>query len=229
VGLLTKRISDHFTNKHITQKYLSSVKIFGCDSESLTYDFPLNPECVHQVDESFQRVKLGKYLVFNAFAGGKGRVLSDDKIIEIVRMISAQLAFHKLALVFVAPAEHMVRIQHLALYCQDRLKIETYVFPRLTHLHHLGRIIQTAQVVISPDTSIIHMASAFHTPLVAMFRKDWPEGEQNCEVWAPQGTKFVRAFAREPSYLGEEVSINEISAMDVSGSLSMLLQMIKYK
>ena len=57
-------------------------------------------------------------------------------------------------------------------------------FPAHTSFHHFVAYISCADILISPDTSAIHIACAFRIPLVGLY----PAVEWNFQRWRPVGT-----------------------------------------
>lgn len=58
------------------------------------------------------------------------------------------------------------------------------VFPAHSSFHHFAAYISCANILISPDTSAIHVACAFRIPLVGLY----PAVEWNFQRWRPIGT-----------------------------------------
>lgn len=62
-------------------------------------------------------------------------------------------------------------------------------------------IVRSADLVVSPDTSIVHMACAFNTPLVAIYntRRLKDSGLVGYNIWAPHYDNAVQLVIDQPS------------------------------
>ena len=83
-------------------------------------------------------------------------------------------------------------------------------------------LVAAADLVISPDTSIVHMACALKKKLVAIYREDVTE-EKNRMIWGPFGTEFVEVVAPKMSPENEDGDINSVNIPEVLNASIKLL------
>jgi len=76
-------------------------------------------------------------------------------------------------------------------------------------------IIRLADLVISPDTSIVHIASAWKKPLVCLYGNDIHGQFINSAVWGPGDTKSVQLFTKDKYHPVSTIAVDDIvSAME---------------
>ena len=79
-----------------------------------------------------------------------------------------------------------------------------------TRISQTIEIIRSAHSLISPDTATVHIADAFHQPILAFYRED----PQNFANWQPQSPSAQVLFYRH--------HINEVSPEHISRHLTNL-------
>jgi heptosyltransferase III len=84
-------------------------------------------------------------------------------------------------LLLTAPGE-----EHLGDKIRDALPQNRFIGPIGRSFHHFAACIAQADLVISADTSAVHIASAFQVPVLGLY----PSAEWNFKSWQPIGTRF---------------------------------------
>lgn len=67
------------------------------------------------------------------------------------------------------------------------------------------RLAVSSRGIVSPDTSMVHVASATDTPLLAVYavgKREYPSGRDQSEVWAPVGDQTI-IYAKKQHTVGE--------------------------
>ena len=107
-------------------------------------------------------------MVINIFAGHADRSLSQTQLAELLDKL---LARHPGSAVILLDHRREIRIP---------LPPEVVINPFNT-LHHAMALIAQAELIISPDTSVVHMAAAWNKPLIAVYK----DVLLNNRLWAP--------------------------------------------
>ena len=68
-----------------------------------------------------------------------------------------------------------------------------------------------ANLVVSPDTSIVHLARAFDKKMICIYRKELGKEDKNSILWGPNSEKAKVIFVEEKVKDGEEIDINHIN------------------
>ena len=119
-------------------------------------------------------------VLVNVSAGTASRRWPDERYVQVLRHVQAAMPDAQLRVVS-SPAERS-RAEHIA----RGANATPTSTPRLRDAIAL---VATADLVITPDTSIAHAASALGTPAVAMYRPG------SVEAWGLYGTEGVNVLA----------------------------------
>jgi ADP-heptose:LPS heptosyltransferase len=70
-----------------------------------------------------------------------------------------------------------------------------FVFPACGDFFVNSRIVERADLVVSPDTAIVHLACALKKDLIAVYRSDTGL-EKNSLIWKPYGNRYKMVLAQ---------------------------------
>lgn len=187
-------------DKHITARYALLMEAMHLTAFSTDYDLHCSPEVQQSVAAFFERFDhRHPTFVINPFTADPRRDLSEQQLAELVRKIHLQYQNVNIILIGV-PA----RIQ--------QLRIEgTHINPFDT-LSSAIEIVRRTDLVISPDTSIVHIASAWKKPLVALYGNDLHGHFVNSSVWGPGNTRAVQLFTKDKYHQISTIAVDDIIA-----------------
>ncbi len=202
--LLTNFKLNRLPKAHIADRYLETVKPLGVENDGQGLDFFLSPAPSRggEVEEKYFRVrdKEGKALEYIALpigAGRKTKALTIPKIVQICQKINYPIvllggkqemekakAIGKLLLEFPPPnpLQRKASCQNKSLVdVEDReSKIEKNPNQVINlvgkcNLLESAAIVKNAKVVLTGDTGLMHIAAAFHKPIVSIWGNTVPE------------------------------------------------------
>lgn len=155
-------------NWHVSKTFDFIAEHMQLDKKHLgTYDLHI-PQDVHQQVRQHLAAIEGPKAVVNIFAGHQDRSLSQEQLSALIARLQAEY-----------PRVNVILLDH-----RNEIRIplaeKVSVNPFKT-LHHAMALIAEADLVISPDTSIVHMAAAWKKPLVAVYK----DVQMNNRLWAP--------------------------------------------
>jgi len=78
-------------------------------------------------------------------------------------------------------------------------------------MSEVAELIKGANLVVSPDTSIVHLARAFDKKMICIYRKELEKEDKNSILWGPNSEKAKVIFVEEKVKDGEEIDINHIN------------------
>lgn len=116
-----------------------------------------------------------KLVTINLSAGAKIRYWEKEKWIELVKLIWAEYPTFRLLLLSTAEDELLRQEIHSSLagsYCPAS---------KILTIQHFAAYIKLSDVLITPDTSAVHIASAFGIPTIAFY----PNYDWNFVSWQP--------------------------------------------
>ncbi|MFH1831856.1 MAG: glycosyltransferase family 9 protein [bacterium] len=121
----------------------------------------------------------GKVFFVNAFAKNKKRDWPLENFAEIIRVIKKADEWRDVSFIVNAPPEHY---ESVTIFFKKLGFNDVFVCSATENFFQLPAIMSCCDLVISVETSIIHLASALGVPVVALMRQKNPE-------WAPFDTK----------------------------------------
>ena len=107
-------------------------------------------------------------VIINIFTGSPERCFSQEQLAKIIELINKTYADIEFILL-----DHR---KEITLSLPDNVVINPF-----GTLHHVMALNHEADLVISPDTSIVHMSAAWEKPLISVYKKVL----NNNDLWAP--------------------------------------------
>ncbi|MBH2759923.1 glycosyltransferase family 9 protein [Serratia ureilytica] len=107
-------------------------------------------------------------VVINIFTGSPERNLSQEQLAQTIEMLN-----EKLGNIIVIILDHK---KELDVHLPDNVVINPF-----NSLHHVMELIRNVDLVISPDTSIVHISAAWKKPLISVYKNI----TDNNYLWAP--------------------------------------------
>ena len=92
----------------------------------------------------------------------------------------------------------------------DFLQQDKILIPETKNILEVTELIKKSDLVITPDTSIVHIATAFDKKSICIYRKEFGKEDKNFILWGPNSEKAKVIFVEEKVRNGEEVDINKI-------------------
>lgn len=200
------RIDYHY---HISKLYLSILKYLGIKAENEKYDiFPTS----YKLEEL--KINNKKYCVFNPYAASKHRSFNLENIIKISKII---LEKNYDNLVLIGTKDHINELKK----AREALG-EKVVIPNTKGILEVAEIVSKAELVVTPDTSIVHIAVAFDREIVCFYRKEKGKEDRNSILWGPNSEKAKVIYIEKEVKQGEEVNINDIKISNILGGSSVI-------
>ena len=165
---------------HTTDRLLGFLRPLGIEYENSAMEFPLGDDSIAYAD-GFLAPYSGRCLIgLNAEASDIVRSINDDELIEICRGIGRRLD-NVVIILFSSPhrREHANRLIAAA-------GLE-HVVPEKgsRNIFDAAALVSRLDVMISPDTSFIHIASAYDIPTVGIYRND----KEHIQIWGPRSSR----------------------------------------
>lgn len=202
----------HLTNatsppKQVAMRYVEALHTLNNTSKQVTFGLQSSQDSVEYVDEFLKRVLPNNMAVINVSAGQPNRYWEIDKWVAITKHLSES---HFEVILTSTPTDKQI----VEKVYQENPKLHIFT-PR--DIHDVVALIQKAAFVITPDSAPLHIASAWNTPVIALFSTvQW-----NVERFAPLST--VQCIV-QPKDGKEEIS--DITTEDVVRAIDRIREMI---
>ncbi|WP_332108423.1 glycosyltransferase family 9 protein [Serratia ureilytica] len=155
--------------EHVTKAISLVANNMGLDvKNSHAYDLHI-PDAIASEVRNYLSVWEGKFkIVINAFTGSPERNLSQEQLTQTIKMIN-----EKSDGIIVIILDHR---RELDVSLPDNVVINPF-----NSLHHVMELIKNVDLVISPDTSIVHISAAWRKPLISIYKNI----TDNNDLWSP--------------------------------------------
>ena len=185
-------------DKHISEMYIKILKFLGINNINSSYDVFSSDYLLKKLD-----LENKKYCVCNPYAASKHRSFSTENIEKISKII---LEKNCEKLILIGNEDKIRELKKLNISKENKVKIiET------RGMAEVAELIKGANLVVSPDTSIVHLARAFDKKMICIYRKELGKEDKNSILWGPNSEKAKVIFVEEKVKDGEEIDINHIN------------------
>ena len=165
--------------EHIVDNTLKLLEPFGITGNSASGFAPphITDKARRRVDEYLgeQPHESGFLVGFNLSAGKPNRIWSDDRAIDLCRRLTAWREDLRITLI-VMPKDRE-RGARVAAEVGDKV----HIIPGGLDLIEVSALIARLRLLISPDTSLIHIARSLQVPVVGLYSR----ASKNFQRWRP--------------------------------------------
>lgn len=184
-----------FKKDHITDRYKKVLALIGVNHPDLSYQVKISSEAQLKAQNYIQdlRKHFKNIIVLNSFAGGRLRNFSQKTTQELVLQLLNRIPDS--CVVSVAnQGDHNILQQWIPNGASSKRDSEILRWSHnsaFSSLQDNMALLQEADLLISPDTAWVHIASAVNKKMVAVYREDRDSTEENSTIWAPYGAQFI--------------------------------------
>lgn len=191
-------------NQHISTRHLAIANLLQANSAKLTYIVATHPGAEAAVSQLITQQSSPVVIVINPYGTEASREMSTAQINALCDLLRAQLN----TLPFILGVQDKI----------DRIPdSDNHIKMRLPLFSHAIALVNQASLVISTDTSIVHLCNALNKKLVCLYNnKTLASGEENNIVWGPNYPDAFQVFSP-----GKR--IDEIDASDIFHAAMRLL------
>lgn len=197
-------------NYHISKIYSDILNILGVKNQDLSYDLHFNDIEKENVDKLLNGLdEKEKIFVFNPFAASKHRDINKNNIEKIIDII---LKKENRKVFLVGEKSRKRELEEIIKKYDKKVS-----FAELNSIIETTYLIKKSDFVITPDTSIVHIAACFKKPMIAIYRCDGKEENNiNSNLWAPNYDEAIQIFSKDLDVkVGEEPDINKFNIKDI--------------
>lgn len=152
---------------HITDLYVAFLEKIGVECEDRRYEV---------FKEALTLETLNKVVVLNPYASNRHRSFSDEMAIKIGKEVSK---YKNVEIYIVGEESREENLEKIA-----KSIGETARYYRTKRISDLVSLIQRAELIVSPDTAAVHIASAFQKKIISVYLED-KEEILYAKMWAP--------------------------------------------
>ena len=185
--------------EHITKRYLAYLIKLGLKKENIdiSYDIYLKDEKKYEV--FFNEIKESKKLILNPYGASKHKSFS----IETLENIITYLKDKDIAIILTYFGDKYKELEFL----EKKYKY-VYIPKKIESILDTAILIKKSDYVISPDTSIVHIASAFNKKMITVYPPKGGKYGVDHLVWAPKSEYSRVIFCKDKIGTYDEIDIN---------------------
>ena len=200
--------------EHITKRYLAYLIKLGLKKENIniSYDIYLKDEKKYEV--FFNEIKESKKLILNPYGASKHKSFS----IETLENIITYLKDKDIAIILTYFGDKYKELEFL----EKKYKY-VYIPKKIESILDTAILIKKSDYGISPDTSIVHIASAFNKKMITVYPPKGGKYGVDHLVWAPKSEYSRVIFCKDKIGTYDEIDINTFNMEEMKEEILKLI------
>ena len=213
--LSIKSDKDFKWTEHITNRYLAYLVKLGLKKENIdiSYDIYLKDEKKYKA--FFNEIKESKKLILNPYGASKHKSFSVENLENIINYLKNR----DIAIILVYFGDKYKELEFL----EKKYKY-VYMPQKIESILDTAILIKESDYVISPDTSIVHIASAFNKKMITVYPPKGGKYGIDHLVWAPKSKYNKVIFCKDKTGNYDEIDINTFSMQEMKEEILKMLE-----
>ena len=202
--------------EHITNRYLAYLIKLGLKKESIdiSYDIYLKNEKKYEI--FFNKIKENKKLILNPYGASKHKSFSIETLENIINYLKDK----DIAIILVYFGDKYEELKFL----EKKYKY-VYIPKKIESILDTAILIKKSDYVISPDTSIVHIASAFNKKMITIYPPKGGKYGVDHLVWAPESEYSKVIFCKDKTGTYDEIDINTFNFDEIKKEILKILEL----
>ena len=192
--------------EHITKRYLAYLIKLGLKKENIdiSYDIYLKNEKKYEI--FFNKIKENKKLILNPYGASKHKSFSIETLENIINYLKDK----DIAIILVYFGDKYEELKFL----EKKYKY-VYIPKKIESILDTAILIKKSDYVISPDTSIVHIASTFNKKMITVYPPKGGKYGVDHLVWAPKSEYSRVIFCKDKTGTYDEIDINTFNMQEM--------------
>ena len=200
--------------EHITKRYLAYLIKLGLKKENIniSYDIYLKDEKKYEV--FFNEIKESKKLILNPYGASKHKSFNIENLENIITYLKDK----DIAIILTYFGDKYKELEFL----EKKYKY-VYIPKKIESILDTAILIKKSDYVISPDTSIVHIASAFNKKMITVYPPKGGKYGVDHLVWAPKSEYSRVIFCKDKIGTYDEIDINTFNMEEMKEEILKLI------
>ena len=201
--------------EHITNRYLAYLIKIGLKKESIniSYDIYLKDEIKYE--DFFNEIKESKKLILNPYGASKHKSFNIENLENIITYLKDK----DIAIILVYFGDKYKELEFL----EKKYKY-VYIPKKIESILNTAILIKKSDYVISPDTSIVHIASAFNKKMITIYPPKGGKYGVDHLVWEPKSKYNKVIFCKDKTGNYDEIDINTFDFDEMKEEILKMLE-----
>ena len=200
--------------EHITKRYLAYLIKLGLKKENIDISYDIYLEDEKKYEAFFNEIKESKKLILNPYGASKHKSFN----IETLENIITYLKDKDIAIILVYFGDKYKELEFL----EKKYKY-VYIPKKIESILDTAILIKKSDYVISPDTSIVHIASTFNKKMITVYPPKGGKYGVDHLVWAPKSEYSRVIFCKDKIGTYDEIDINTFNMEEMKEEILKLI------
>lgn len=200
-------------NSHITKRFINILEVLGIKEIQSNYDIQISDEALVKVEkkikeeENILEVSGKERVILNPYTASKHRNFNRKNIEKIIEIL---LKYRENELYLLGHGENKKEILEI----KEKIKNKRVHYIELAGIQEVIALIKNCEMIISPDTSIVHIGVGLDKKVIAIYREDVIGN--NGVLWGPNSDKAIQIFSKE----NKDDDINNFDMREIERAIS---------
>ena len=200
--------------EHITKRYLAYLIKLGLKKENIDISYDIYLEDEKKYEAFFNEIKESKKLILNPYGASKHKSFSVENLENIINYLKNR----DIAIILVYFGDKYKELEFL----EKKYKY-VYIPKKIESILDTAILIKKSDYVISPDTSIVHIASAFNKKMITVYPPKGGKYGVDHLVWAPKSEYSRVIFCKDKTGTYDEIDINTFNFDEIKEEILKLI------
>ena len=200
--------------EHITKRYLAYLIKLGLKKENIDISYDIYLEDEKKYEAFFNEIKESKKLILNPYGASKHKSFN----VETLENIIDYLKDKDIAIILTYFGDKYKELEFL----EKKYKY-VYIPKEIESILDTAILIKKSDYVISPDTSIVHIASAFNKKMITVYPPKGGKYGVDHLVWAPKSEYSRVIFCKDKIGNYDEIDINTFNMEEMKEEILKLI------
>ena len=201
--------------EHITKRYLVYLIKLGLEKENIDISYDIYLKNEKKYETFFNEIKESQKLILNPYGASKHKSFS----VETLENIITYLKDKDIAIILTYFGDKYKELEFL----EKKYKY-VYIPKKIESILDTAILIKKGNYVISPDTSIVHIASAFNKKMTTVYPPKGGKYGVDHLVWAPKSEYSRVIFCKDKTGNYDEIDINTFNFDEMKEEILKMLE-----
>ena len=200
--------------EHITKRYLAYLIKLGLKKENINISYDIYLEDEKKYEAFFNEIKESKKLILNPYGASKHKSFNIENLENIITYLKDK----DIAIILVYFGDKYKELEFL----EKKYKY-VYIPKKIESILDTAILIKKSDYIISPDTSIVHIASAFNKKMITVYPPKGGKYGVDHLVWAPKSEYSRVIFCKDKIGTYDEIDINTFNMEEMKEEILKLI------
>ena len=200
--------------EHITKRYLAYLVKLGLKKENIDISYDIYLKNEKKYEAFFNKIKENKKIILNPYGASKHKSFSIETLENIINYLKNK----DTAIILTYFGDKYKELEFL----EKKYKY-VYIPKKIESILDTAILIKKSDYVISPDTSIVHIASAFNKKMITVYPPKGGKYGVDHLVWAPKSEYSRVIFCKDKIGTYDEIDINTFNMEEMKEEILKLI------